>query len=173
MGLPQARAFPGALDARAIRSVCERYPAQEAIAKDAREDLRRGHVRWVDDPALKDEMWGVLRQINAQFYGFRLEGILEPLQYATYGPGDRFGWHMDAGSDQMPLRKLSLSVQLSESHEYKGGDLQVRSGCEIHSMPRGIGDVIAFPSWLLHRVEPVISGERHALVVWAHGDEFV
>jgi predicted 2-oxoglutarate/Fe(II)-dependent dioxygenase YbiX len=34
------------------------------------------------------------------------------------------------------------------------------------------GTVIAFPSYVLHRVTPIESGVRKALVVWVAGPEF-
>ena len=33
------------------------------------------------------------------------------------------------------------------------------------------GAVVVFPSYQLHRVYPVLSGERYSLVVWMHGDD--
>jgi predicted 2-oxoglutarate/Fe(II)-dependent dioxygenase YbiX len=33
---------------------------------------------------------------------------------------------------------------------------------------RGIGNALAFPSYLPHRVSPVTSGRRHALVAFIH-----
>jgi PKHD-type hydroxylase len=34
------------------------------------------------------------------------------------------------------------------------------------------GTVTMFPSYLLHRVTPVTSGERYSLTIWAHGPAF-
>ena len=35
-----------------------------------------------------------------------------------------------------------------------------------------MGTVIAFPSYVLHRVTPIESGTRKALVIWVAGPEF-
>lgn len=170
--LAQVRVFRDALDAGNILKVCGRYPVTQARADYAREDLRQGRVSWVEDAALKEQLWCLVREINGEFFRFDLEGILEPLQYAVYGLGDHFGWHVDAVAEQKPYRKLALSVQLSQPAEYEGGELQMQLGCWTMQMPAGLGDVIAFPSWLPHRVLPVTKGVRHALVVWAHGPVF-
>lgn len=170
--LAQVRSFSGAVDARPIRDICAKYPKRAAKADYARDDLRQGSVSWIGDAELKDRLWQMVQQINAEFFRFDLDGILEPLQYAVYGPGDHFGWHVDAVAGQKPYRKLSLSVQLSDPGEYEGGDLQMQLGCWTMPMPKGLGDVIAFPTWLPHRVLPVTSGVRHALIVWAHGPVF-
>jgi PKHD-type hydroxylase len=34
------------------------------------------------------------------------------------------------------------------------------------------GAIIAFPSFFLHRVTPIVSGVRKALVIWATGPAF-
>jgi len=167
--LAQARVFPALLDVEPILATCQKYPPQPAKADYAREDLRRGKVSWVNDRILRKRLWRLVQDINREFFQFELEGILEPLQYAVYESGDHFGWHVDAVAGQKPFRKLSLSIQLSAETDYDGGDLQMQLGCWTLPMPKGLGDVIAFPTWLPHRVEPVTRGIRHALVVWAHG----
>ena len=42
-------------------------------------------------------------------------------------------------------------------------------GIKGDAIPRGIGDLIMFPSWLAHWVEPCIKGERHSIVGWVAG----
>jgi len=69
-------------------------------------------------------------------------------------------------------RKLSLSVQLSHGHDYEGCDLQFVGGNKTETGPRERGTVIAFPSYVLHRVTPIVSGTRKALVVWTTGPNF-
>ena len=34
------------------------------------------------------------------------------------------------------------------------------------------GDIVVFPSYLMHRVTPVTRGERYSLVAWACGEQF-
>jgi predicted 2-oxoglutarate/Fe(II)-dependent dioxygenase YbiX len=60
-----------------------------------------------------------------------------------------------------------VSVQLSESSDYTGGDLQVG----VANATRLIGSAIVFPSYQLHRVHPVQSGERFSLVAWLRGED--
>jgi len=170
--LAQVRVFRAALDPGPILDVCLKGSPQPARADYARDDLRKGRVCWVNDRALRKRLWRLIQDINREFYRFDLKGILEPLQYAIYGEGDHFGWHVDMAAGQKPLRKLSLSIQLSDESDYEGGELQMQLGCWTLPMPKGVGDVIAFPTWLQHRVLPVTRGVRRALVVWAHGDQF-
>jgi PKHD-type hydroxylase len=104
-------------------------------------------------------------------YGFDLdESIQEPLVVA-YPEGGFLGWHTDLGSGSVSTRKISLSIQLSEAHEYEGGGLQMVCCEEPLAIP-GIGTLAAFPAHLAHRVMPVTRGARWALVTWFNGPPF-
>jgi PKHD-type hydroxylase len=63
-------------------------------------------------------------------------------------------------------------VQLSAPEDYDGGQLELRDGDEIVSGPRDAGTIVAFPSWVIHRVTPVTRGLRRSLVVWVGGPPF-
>jgi PKHD-type hydroxylase len=113
--------------------------------------------------------------LNAQFFRFDLCGLIS-FQYAVYQGCGHFDWHKDYGRDpagpgQEP-RKLTLSLQLSDSCDYDGCDLEVRAGNAIDVAPREKGTLIAFPANVLHRVTPITRGVRKALVIWAVGPEF-
>ena len=69
-------------------------------------------------------------------------------------------------------RKLSLSVQLTDPERYGGCDLEFQAGNRIETAPRDRGAVIAFPSYVLHRVTPCGKGTRKALVAWTTGPQF-
>ena len=69
-------------------------------------------------------------------------------------------------------RKISISVQLDDENDYMGGDLQFYTKQTLTNAPRKKGTVIMFPSYLLHRVTPVVKGVRHSLVTWISGPPF-
>jgi len=74
------------------------------------------------------------------------------------------------------FRKLSLIVQLSDEKSYEGGTFEIKSvtgePLDVPENALSRGSVIVFPSYLEHRIAPVISGVRHSLVGWYHGDPF-
>ncbi len=107
---------------------------------------------------------------NQQFQ-FHLSGFQEPLQVAEYESGGHYDWHVDIGTDITSGRKISASVQLSDGDSYEGGDLEFLN-VNIPKLPRTIGSVIIFPSYLAHRVSPVTRGIRRSLVAWVHGNPF-
>ena len=83
-----------------------------------------------------------------------------------------YRWHVDNNmQSDVPPRKLSMTVQLSDPSEYTGGELQLHDG-EVQTAVNSRGHVIIFPSYVLHRVQPVTSGTRRSLVVWANGPGF-
>ena len=69
------------------------------------------------------------------------------------------------------IRKISCSIFLSDPEDYEGGELvfpgEYIVGKNSHKMD--IGDVIVFPSDFHHKVNPVTSGRRIALVGWYAG----
>jgi len=143
----------------------------------AADRLRITHTAWiernVDTRWLFDRMQGVAQSLNDQTYQYDLRGFSENFQYTVYhgSEGGHYDWHVDHGPLAVP-RKLSMSVQLSDPSDYQGCDLQFCAGGDIEIAPRTRGTVVAFPSYVLHRVTPVISGTRRSLVVWTTGPKF-
>lgn len=109
---------------------------------------------------------------NSRRFHFELLGLNEGLQLAKYDASDQFNWHMDFGVGSASQRKLSMSVQLSEPHEYEGGDLQFMINDQAHNALRTPGTLIIFPSYVMHRVTPITSGTRMSLVGWVNGMPF-
>lgn len=99
--------------------------------------------------------------------GVAVAPMTEPVQILRYAPGDHFqAWHTDAGADRHDDRLLSVSVELSELEDHEGGDLEILPDLigKARSLPRG--GARFFLSRALHRVTPVRSGVRWALVNW-------
>jgi PKHD-type hydroxylase len=122
---------------------------------------------------LYDRIERIVRVLNLQIYQFELAGFSEPFQYAVYhaSEGGHFDWHLD----QIPNgahRKLSFSLQLSDAGDYEGCDLEIHGGRKVLAAPRTRGALIAFPAYAMHRVTPIRSGVRRALVIWTAGPPF-
>jgi PKHD-type hydroxylase len=125
----------------------------------------------------------VIAAINNRWYGFALNGY-ESVQYTEYHAevSGKYDWHMDLcmGDSHLPAdmiepRKLSLSLLLSEpGQDFQGGDFQFNLGNEADARTAECrkGRIIAFPSWVIHRVTPVTTGVRRSLVVWVSGPKF-
>ena len=122
----------------------------------------------------------VARTLNEKYWRFHISALNttcrshESLQFLLYNSNNQgfYDWHMDRGiSGSSSKRKLSMTVQLTDSNEYTGGALEIMTGRDHVSMPRQAGIVSVFPSYMLHRVSPVLSGSREAIVLWFTGCE--
>lgn len=114
-----------------------------------------------------------LAEANDRVFRYRLETVPahdrpSVLRYEA-GSADHFRSHRDAGRGA-PTRKLTFSVQLSDPSEYQGCDLIMNDRGSVASKQRGT--LIAFPSFELHHVTPVVSGRRYVIVGWVHGPTF-
>ena len=110
---------------------------------------------------------------NRESFGFNLNGMYE-FQLGKYKAGDFYTEHMDCNLlNNASQRKLSVTVQLSHSKEYKGGEFEVMyimRGKTIKKKIKGQkGSVFIFPSWMEHRVKPVTKGTRYSVVQWFAG----
>jgi len=115
----------------------------------------------------------LITNLNERFFRFDLAGLGEGLQFTKYSaPGECYGKHIDSGLD-LPIRKLSVTLQLSEPDSYEGGDLCLYTGEEPTVISRKQGFFTVFPSYTLHEVKPVTKGVRYSLVAWATGKPFV
>lgn len=141
-------------------------------------EVRSSKIKWV--PYNEEWNWvyerimSMVYQANQKLWKFDIFKS-EPIQYTEYHDYDNghYTWHHDFGSGFSSHRKISVSVQLSEGTSYVGGDLQLQvAGGDIDTAPRESGQVIIFPSYLLHRVTPVTSGTRKSLVMWVGGNHF-
>ena len=101
--------------------------------------------------------------------------LLESIQITLYNEGGHYAWHSDYGTSKNKdfTRKLSASLLVTDPLEYEGGDLELWGGGEwIRQAPRGKGNVVVFPSYLMHRVKPITKGTRKSFVLWVGGQHY-
>jgi PKHD-type hydroxylase len=128
--------------------------------------LRRGaETAWA-----YERVAAAVERCNREHFGFDLSGYAADMVLVEYRRGDFFNWHVDLGPGSAS-RKLAVTVTLSKPEDFGGGAL-----CFAPSMPalasidQGAG--VAFPSFLLHGVQPVTHGRRRVLVAWFAGPPF-
>lgn len=69
------------------------------------------------------------------------------------------------------VRKISTSTLLNRPEEFEGCDISFRTKPnEARGIPLERGDCLMFPSYYMHKVNPLIKGERRVLITWMHGD---
>jgi PKHD-type hydroxylase len=138
-------------------------------------DIRLSEVRWVHPSEAEwiyAKMTGVVQALNEQYFGFDLFNFGEAMQFTEYtAPGGHYTWHTDMALNFSP-RKLSIILQLTDPDEYEGGEFEYWQGNNPDKIENSRGTVIAFPSYMLHRIKPMISGTRNSLVAWISGPQF-
>jgi len=162
-----------------------------ALAEDA-DKLRDCYTSWINDPWIYDILNPFIHAANKKAgWNFQWDWN-EPSQFTVYNKNQFYGWHCDQLSTpyndtntEFPqenfnnkYRKLSLTLQLTPSSEYKGGDFQFKwfdyGKVKINQLKNGreLGTLIIFPSFLWHQVTPVTEGTRQSLVNWSIGKPF-
>jgi PKHD-type hydroxylase len=127
-----------------------------------------GKYQW-----LYERVWAAAQECNRRFFCVDIYGIEGNIQLARYDGADQgfYNWHTDF-ADIAPLRKISISIQLSRPEDYEGGDLELLFRSQPLKLEKTRGAFIAFPSFTLHRVTPVTRGTRWSLVAWIHGNRW-
>jgi PKHD-type hydroxylase len=146
-------------------------PATVFSSSEALPDIRNCTVRWLQDDWIEQRLWSFIKEANRSHFHVAVEPKSE-IQFTEYQAeqGAHYGWHHDVNwNGQTELdRKLSITIQLSDSDDYEGGDFEfdeVKTTADF----RAKGTVLVFPSYLRHRIHPIISGRRIALVAWFFG----
>ena len=150
-------------------------------------EIRRSKVKFINKNQntswIFDRFNDIADKLNQQFFQFELYGY-DAIQYTTYDGSEQgqYDWHMDsfidgsippdmAGTSQ---RKLTIVMLLNDPNNFTGGQFQLNTAKEINAETINLerGMLIGFPSFLIHRVSPVLSGIRKSMVIWIEGPKF-
>jgi PKHD-type hydroxylase len=141
------------------------------------EQIRKSKIKWIPHDSSSSWLYDKIRDMVLEansVWKFDLKSIIDSIQYTEYyGGGGHYGWHMDIGPHPINHRKISITIQLSDPDEYEGGDLELWAGVGQVKAPRFQGCAVLFPSYILHRVTPVITGTRKSLVLWVGGGHYM
>jgi len=142
--------------------------------------IRRSKIKWIspneDSGFIFASIERLFRDVNRDAFGLDIDTV-PAIQFTEYDAADEgmYDWHVDTSWTQQVMyhRKLSMTVQLSPSSSYEGGDLQFENGAVLPvDLIRPRGTAIVFPSFVRHRVTPVTQGKRYSLVAWMEGPKF-
>ena len=88
------------------------------------------------------------------------------IRAAKYTLGDGYGWHVDHATMGGYRSDISFTIFLSEKSGYEGGELEFDFGTHKMRVKGEKGQMVFYPTGVLHRVSPVIKGERVVIVGW-------
>ena len=163
----------------------------QPLTKKEMKDLKKkrdSNIVWMNDRWIYDQIQPYVHQANKSA-GWNFEwDWSESCQFTKYSKEQYYDWHCDSwdvpynNPENLNLhgkiRKLSVTCSLSDPKDYKGGELEfnfnnpettrkqnIKKCLEI--LPRG--SIAVFPSFVWHRVCPVLKGTRYSLVIWNLG----
>ena len=154
---------------------------------------RNSDLVWLNEPWIYKEVQPYIRQANKNAgWNFQWDRS-EVCQFTKYKLNQYYDWHNDGWKkpydkpntpDHGKIRKLSMTLQLTDGSEYEGGELEfdfrnydphardeskhLKKAKEI--LPKG--SIVVFPSFIWHRVKPITKGVRYSLVMWNLGYPF-
>tara|TARA_R100001443_G_scaffold33465_1_gene47377 strand:+ start:106 stop:660 length:555 start_codon:yes stop_codon:yes gene_type:complete len=160
-----------------IIEISKEYETKRATISGEREEhsVRSSNIKWLSFDERTDWIYeriiGYMEDANSKLWEFDWNGATEAIQYTEYFDvkEGHYNWHMDVCSDN-PQRKISAVVLLDD--DYEGGLLELRSGSGVSHLERIKGNIVVFPSYMLHRVTPVTKGTRRSLVIWSGGSHY-
>jgi len=151
---------------------------------------RKSDIVWMSDKWIYKEIHPFIADGNVNAGWNHQWDWSEACQFTEYKKGQFYDWHSDSNAKPYDveenlnshgkIRKLSMTLSLTDPDEYEGGDLEFDfRDTDIGSQPRICeevrpkGSIIVFPSFIWHRVKPVTKGIRHSLVCWSLGQPYV
>jgi PKHD-type hydroxylase len=151
---------------------------------------RNSNIVWLNDQWIYNEIYPYIHNANkSSGWNFQWDWS-ESCQFTKYAKGQFYDWHCDSWESPYEntndknfynkIRKLSVTVSLTDPSEYKGGELEFDFRNNVNGKPNirkckeilPKGSICVFPSFVWHRVTPVTSGTRYSLVIWNIGHPF-
>jgi PKHD-type hydroxylase len=110
---------------------------------------------------------------NPAFFSAAMPRRIYPPLFNRYGgEANSFGNHVDnairthPASAQHVRTDLSFTLFLNDPADYDGGELIIEDGMGGRAVKLPAGHLILYPSYSVHRVEPVTRGARLACFSW-------
>lgn len=83
-----------------------------------------------------------------------------------YGPGETYGWHYDSHLIKAQRTDISFTLFLTDPQSYEGGELELKYLNHTKKIKGHQGQILIYPTGVLHKVNPVTKGERISMVGW-------
>ena len=166
-------------DCNKIIKVGEQQNLISAKIQEGNQNNRKSTVSWIKDKWIENTLSSTIEMCN-NTWNFDLKEY-EPFQYTVYKKNDFYDWHIDTHNKPYSngfIRKLSFTLLLND--DYEGGEFELcipnpkqEKNNYMKLNNNQIGTMIVFPSFIWHKVNPVIKGIRKSLVGWIVGKSFV
>jgi len=132
-------------------------------------------TQWKNLKNVAPNIEGTINWANKNFFGFNtypltLEDSITRNTYVYKNKGC-YDYHQDGEKwdQQIYTSKLTCLINISEE-KYEGGEFYIFDGldCKIENFDTP-GSLIIFPSFMFHKVSPVLKGTRKTMSIWITG----
>jgi hypothetical protein len=108
--------------------------------------------------------------INHQYWKYNITHSNQA-EFLMYDVNGKYEAHVDTfHTHGDETRKLTALAILND--DFEGGKFYIMNSSEKTYPPQEKGDIIVFPSFMVHGVEPVTKGLRYTVVTWMVGPYF-
>jgi len=169
-----------------VIALAESLDSEEAAihvdgSSEFKKEARNNSVSWINNPDIIELLQIYTMKANEDC-GWNFDiGVYETPQLSIYEQGQFYDWHVDMGVEKdfdPVVRKMTITINLNDS--YDGGNFQIERWGSPKMKKRYItvkgmkrtGSIIVFPSFLHHRVTPVLGGQKKSLTCWFRGPPF-
>lgn len=126
-----------------------------------------------DNPFI-NKLRNLVPSINEESFRVGITKYCEENDFVQYDVGGKFEqhkdvlWPIDVFAEEKLIRKLTTVVLLND--DFTGGKLALWKEGTRYSFDLEKGDVVTFPSYVEHKVDPVLTGTRYTVVSWSYGE---
>ena len=155
-----------------IVTICRQGRFQDGRSSNPHNTTKISSIGDITDPLMQEAAQICTTAIQRSE---RVRGFVMPSRIATptpgrYGPGGKYGAHVDAAvmtTSGGPIRSdVSCSIFISDPASYQGGELIIYLGDEVVGVKGKPGSAIFYPSTTLHQVNNVSAGERLVMLTF-------
>jgi PKHD-type hydroxylase len=145
----------------------------KATAGEQAREVKRNLQLPLDSPDARALGEMVLQALgrNAMFNSAAIPLRVRPPMFNRYDAGMGYGAHVDGSIHRVPgaarmRADLSSTLFLSDPDDYDGGELVVHHQHGTESFNPAAGDLLLYPTSVIHSVGPVTRGSRLAAFFW-------
>lgn len=144
------------------------------------DETRKTLIHWSEEQDLFDMVNDFCTTANKNGKWGLETSAMESIQIGQYPTGGHYNWHVD-GLGIVPInapenkllngktRKISFVLWLND--DFEGGEFEFHSShIKDNVLKPSIGTIVCFPSWVMHKVNPVTKGTRYSAVSWLVGN---
>lgn len=113
----------------------------------------------------------ILEIIAKKFFTGKMKNFVFPknlvgVRANSYSLGESYGWHVDSAHMDRMRTDMSFTIFISDPEQYDGGELEMDERGRMTRVKLKAGQMVVYPTGVLHQVTEVTRGERQCIIGW-------